>query len=248
MVEIPGGEFMMGSPEGEGYDDEKPQHQVTVPPFFMSKYPVTQAQWRSIAMMDQVNIELNPAPSEFFGDNRLPVENVSWLQAQEFCARVTRFVDRKNGSMEWVCRLPSEAEWEYACRAGTTTPFHFGATIAANLANYDGSYTYSQEKKGVYPEKISIVGSFEIANNFGLYDMHGNVWEWCLDNWHNNYENAPGSGSVWANSKNSSLHVLRGGSWILNPYHCRSASRNKNLTDYYGDNVGFRVVYAPART
>jgi formylglycine-generating enzyme required for sulfatase activity len=249
MVEIPGDKFMMGSLEGEGYGGEEPQHEVKVPPFFMSRYQVTQAQWKAVFAMDKVDIDLDSAPSRFTGDN-LPVENVSWLQAQEFCARVTKFAERKNGNMEWVCRLPTEAEWEYACRAGTATPFHFGETIAANLANYDGSSTYGQGKKGAYQEKTSFVGSFAVANNFGLYDMHGNVWEWCLDNWHSNYENAPDDGSAWINFKenNYNAHVLRGGSWIFNPNGCRSAFRLRGITNNYNLIVGFRVVYAPART
>jgi formylglycine-generating enzyme required for sulfatase activity len=251
MVEIPGGEFMMGSPDDElgRYDRESPRHLVQVPPFFMSKYQVTQAQWKAIAAMDKVDIDLDLAPSRFTGDN-LPVEKVSWLQAQEFCARVTRFAQRKNGSIEWVCRLSTEAEWEYACRAGTITPFHFGENISASFANYDGNSTYGQGEKGEYQEKTSFVGSFDVANSFGLYDMHGNVWEWCLDDWHENYLNAPSDGSAWINSeKNSSnTHVLRGGSWIYVPNFCRSAFRGRFLTDSYNLNVGFRVVYAPART
>jgi formylglycine-generating enzyme required for sulfatase activity len=251
MVEIPGGEFMMGSPDDEleRFDDESPRHLVQVPPFFMGKYQVTQAQWQAIAAMDKVDIDLDSAPSRFTGDN-LPVETVSWLQAQEFCARVTKFAERKNGSIEWVCRLPTEAEWEYACRAGTITPFHFGETIAANLANYDGNFTYGQGKKGAYQEKTSFVGSFAVANNFGLYDMHGNLWEWCLDNWHDNYEKAPSDGSAWIDleEKSDSEYVLRGGSWFGNPDLCRSAFRGRNNADYYDLNVGFRVVYAPART
>jgi formylglycine-generating enzyme required for sulfatase activity len=251
MVEIPGGEFMMGSPDDEleRYDDESPRHLVRVSPFFMSKYQVTQAQWKAIAAMDKVDIDLDLAPSQFTGDN-LPVDSVSWLQAQEFCERVTRFAKRKNGDTSWICRLPTEAEWEYACRAGTTTPFHFGENISASFANYNGNYTYGQGKKGEYQEKTSLVGSFDVANSFGLYDMHGNVWEWCLDNWHDSYENAPDDGSAWINSEENddNTHVLRGGSWFGNPNRCRSAYRYGDLTDDYLNDVGFRVVYAPART
>jgi formylglycine-generating enzyme required for sulfatase activity len=249
MVEIPGGEFMMGSPDDEleRYDDESPRHLVRVSPFFMGKYQVTQAQWKAIAAMDKVDIDLNLAPSQFTGDN-LPVDTISWLQAQEFCARVTKFAERKNGNIEWVCRLPTEAEWEYACRAGTITPFHFGENISTSLANYDGNSIYGQGKKGEYQEKTSFVGSFDVANNFGLYDMHGNVWEWCEDNWHNNYDNAPNNGSAWTNSKENNTHILRGGSWFNNPLNCRSAYRFRHDAGNYYFNVGFRVVYAPART
>jgi formylglycine-generating enzyme required for sulfatase activity len=249
MVEIPGGEFMMGSPDDElmHQDRESPYHLVKVSPFFMSKYQVTQAQWKAIAAMDKVDIDLDLAPSQFTGDN-LPVDSVSWLQVQEFCERVTRFTERKNGEISWICRLPTEAEWEYACRAGTIAPFHFGENISASFANYTENFTYGQDEKGEYTEKASFVGSFDVANNFGLYDMHGNVWEWCLDNWHNNYENAPSDGSAWINSEesNSNTHVLRGGSWVDFFYLCRSAFRNRNNTDYHNLNVGFRVVYAPA--
>jgi formylglycine-generating enzyme required for sulfatase activity len=249
MVEIPGGEFMMGSPDDElgRYDRESPRHLVQVPPFFMSKYQVTQAQWKAISAMDKVDINLELAPSQFIGDN-LPVETVSWLQAQEFCERVTKFARRQNGETSWICRLPTEAEWEYACRAGTITPFHFGENISAGFANYAGNSTYGQGEKGEYKEKTSFVGSFGVANNFGLYDMHGNVWEWCLDNWHNNYESAPGDGSAWLNyeKNNGDKHILRGGSWFNHPYGCRSAFRYRVNSDVFNDGMGFRVVYAPA--
>ncbi|MFM6344859.1 MAG: formylglycine-generating enzyme family protein, partial [Dolichospermum sp.] len=135
MVAIPGGTFMMGSPENEegSTDDERPQHQVTIKPFCFGKYPITQAQWQAVAKLPQVNKELKPDPSRFKGANR-PVEKVSWHDAVEFCARLSNYTKRPY-------RLPSEAEWEYACRAGTTTPFHFGDTITTELANYDGNYT-----------------------------------------------------------------------------------------------------------
>ena len=135
MVNIPGGTFTMGAPETEkeSRDEERPQHQVTVPPFFMGKYPVTQAQWQAVAAFPQVNRELNPDPSTFKGSDR-PVETISWYDADEFCARLSKATGRDY-------RLPSESEWEYACRAGTTTPFHFGETITSELANYDGNYT-----------------------------------------------------------------------------------------------------------
>ena len=198
MVEIPSGTFMMGSPESEKgrYDWESPQHQVTVPPFFMGKFEVTQAQWKAVASLPQVERELKPDPSRFKGD-KLPVEQVSWYDAVEFCRRLSNYTGKEY-------RLPSEAEWEYACRAGTTTPFHFGKTITTDLANYRGTDweyqnkiypgNYANEAKGEYREKTTPVGSF-LPNAFGLYDMHGNVWEWCEDDWHDSYDGAPTDGS-----------------------------------------------------
>ena len=249
MVSIPGGTFIMGSPpeELEHRDNESPQHSVTVQPFFMGKYQVTQAQWRFVAQLPQVNKELKLDPSRFKGDNR-PVEQVSWKDAVEFCDRLSRHTKRQY-------RLPSEAEWEYACRAGTTTPFHFGETITTNLANYQGtdneeykwSGSYGSGPKGVYREETTAVGSFGVANNFGLYDMHGNVWEWCQDDWHSDYEGAPTDGSAWLSSEESSdRKLLRGGSWDINPGYCRSAYRiDLNLGDYY-HHIGFRVVCSGA--
>jgi formylglycine-generating enzyme required for sulfatase activity len=141
-------------------------------------------------------------------------------------------------------RLPSEAEWEYACRAGTTTPFHFGETITTELANYNGTDTYASEPKSKYFPQITDVGSFP-PNAFGLYDMHGNVWEWCQDDWHENYIDAPKDGSVWT-SQSGNLKRLRGGSWGYNPAYCRSASRfDSNLDNHYL-HIGFRVVCSGA--
>ena len=232
MAAIPGGTFMMGSPENEAKrrDSENPQHQVTVPGFFMGKYPVTQAQYQAI---------MGNNPSLFKGSNR-PVECVSWDNAVAFCEKLSQITGK-------TYRLPSEAEWEYACRAGTTTPFHFGETITTDLANYNGNYTYGQEPKGVYRRETTEVGSFGVANNFGLYDMHGNVWEWCQDNWHSNYEGAPIDGSAWLGiEKNTNTRLLRGGSWFNLPGYCRSACRDYNLLAYYNLGIGFRVVCSGA--
>lgn len=241
MVLIPGGSFMMGSPEDEEERSsaESPQHLVTVKPFFIGKYPVTQAQWQAVASLPQVNRQLTPNPSHFKGANR-PVERVSWNDAVEFCDRLTQKTRRKY-------RLPSEAEWEYAARAGTTTPFHFGETIATDLANYNGNYTYGAGSQGVYREETTPVGSFDVANAFGLYEMHGNVLEWCTDHWHENYEGAPTDGSAWLDKNyNYSLHLLRGGSWNFYPEYCRSAYRDFDGAVNSNSFVGFRVVCAAA--
>jgi formylglycine-generating enzyme required for sulfatase activity len=247
MVAIPGGTFMMGAPENEkdSRDSERPQHQVTVQPFFMGKYAVTQAQWRAVAALPQVNKELDPNPSYFKGDDR-PVEQISWYDALEFCARLNFRINFTPGR---DYRLPSEAEWEYACRAGTTTPFYFGETITTDLANYNGNYTYGNAPQGEYREETTTVESFP-PNAFGLYDMHGNVWEWCADTWHDNYQGAPKDGSAWINDNDNNI-LLRGGSWINDPRSCRSASRydlyraERGLIYAY---IGFRVVCAFGRT
>jgi formylglycine-generating enzyme required for sulfatase activity len=235
MVAIPGGAFWMGSPdhEKERLNSESPRHSVTVAPFYMSKFPITQAQWRAVAALPQVNSPLDPDPSQFKGAN-LPVEQVSWYDTVEFFARL----NQKTGK---DYRLPSEAEWEYACRAGTTTPFHFGETITPEIVNYNGNYTYGAAAKGEYRGKTTPVGSFQVANAFGLYDMHGNVWEWCADTWHENYLNAPTDGSIWLSSDDS-YRVLRGGSWGSIPGDCRSANRYRSNPGDGGYYIGFRVV------
>ena len=229
LLAIPGGTFLMGAPNSEenSYDDERPQHRVTLQPFYMGKYPVTQAQWQAV---------MGSNPSYFNGAKR-PVEQVSWNDAQAFLKNFRSLGDFGN----LTPRLPSEAEWEYACRAGTTTPFYFGDTISADQANYDGNYTYGKGKKGVYREQTTDVGSFP-PNAFGLCDMHGNVWEWCADTWHENYDGAPSDGSIWGNLGDGKAKLLRGGSWLNNPGNCRSAYRGRNdPVDGYG-NFGARVV------
>ena len=253
MVQIPPGRFIMGSPEKElrRSEEEGPQHEVTLEySFFMGKYPVTQAQWQEVAGLPQVNRKLDPEPSHFKGNNR-PVEQVTWYDAEEFCARLLQATGRPY-------RLPSEAEWEYACRAGTTTPFHFGETITTDLANYRGTDwqvgestyqgSYGDGPDGVYRKETTDVGSFDVANAFGLYDMHGNVWEWCADHWHGSYEKAPSNGTIWSSSDEQALRVLRGGSWYDCPGDCRSAARNWVRPDYWYTYRGLRVVCAAART
>jgi len=234
LVAVPSGELMMGSPADEPgrWDDESPQHLVKLQPFFINQYPVTQAQWRAVAALPQQARDLDPDPSNFKGDDR-PVEQVSWYEAVEFCARLSEHTGR-------TYRLPTEAEWEYACRADTTTPFYFGATITTDLANYDGS-VFLNESRGTNRGKTTPVGEFP-PNAFGLYDLHGNVWEWCLDHWHDNYEGAPTDGSAWLTDDEESGRVNRGGSWDDLPRNCRSAYRDygsPGVRSYY---IGFRVV------
>ena len=232
LTHIPGGKFRMGSPEGEGSELEKPQHEVTVQPFFMSKYPITQAQWRAIASLPRVKQNLKLYPSHFTGYDR-PVEFVAWDEAVEFCQRLSREVEKEY-------RLPSEAEWEYACRSGTKTSFYFGEKITEELANYRVSETYVKETKREDREKTTPVGSFP-PNAFGLYDMHGNVWEWCGDDWQKNYRGAPTDGSAWLSRQNN-LKVLRGGSWYNSPHLCRSAYRFSIDRSRCSSGIGFRIV------
>ena len=248
MVEIPPGKFLMGSPEDELEREsyEGPQHEVNISAFLMGRYPITQGQWKAIVdNVPKIERDLKSNPSRFKGDDR-PVERVSWYDAVEFCARLSKYTGRNYG-------LPSEAQWEYACRAGTTTPFHFGETITTDLANYNGNYTYGQGTKGKYREETTPVGSFEVANAFGLYDMHGNVYEWCEDDMHDNYEGAPNDGSPWLSGNQNiteyATKVARGGSWYSNPWWCRSAYRDNYISDETGnDIIGFRLVSFPPRT
>jgi len=249
MMQIPAGTFLMGSPEDEleRQEREGPQHEVTLSRFFMGKYPIIQAQWRAVAALPQVERELKADPSHFKGDLH-PVESVSWYDAVEFCDRLTILTDRQY-------RLPTEAEWEYACRAGTTTPFHFGKTITTELANYRGtdnesmkwSGSYGDGPKGEYRKETTPVNQFEGANAFGLCDMHGNVWEWCQDHWHDNYDGAPTDGRAWIEGGNSDRGILRGGSWFYLPRGCRSAYRHFNGPGFVLNYYGFRVCCSAPR-
>ncbi|MBD2161759.1 formylglycine-generating enzyme family protein [Limnothrix sp. FACHB-1083] len=271
LVAIPGGQFQMGSPDDEKQrdSDEGPVRTVTVPPLLMSRYPITVQQWRRVAgsFPAVLNPKLNADPSNW-KDAKGPIERVNWFDAMEFCARLSKATDR-------LYRLPSEAEWEYACRAGTQTPFAFGETLTTELANYDGHYTYADGPKGEYRQRTTPVGQFP-PNGFGLQDMHGNVWEWCLDDWHENYQGAPVDGRPWFNNQkheqvfirqfqesrqmdngafqnltnvdNEQHKLLRGGSWYCNPRLCRSANRywgRADGRDFLNYDVGFRVVVLP---
>ena len=261
MVDIPSGTFWMGSPEGIGNDDEKPYHQVTVKAFRMGKYPVTQAQWRTVAMSPKVEIDLSLNPAYHRGDDK-PVEQINWYEAQEFCARLSQLTGESY-------RLPSEAEWEYACRAGATnySEYCFGddssqlddyawygnnsgdhAIDADRIweeVNKDASRYWTELRKnnnGTHP-----VGE-KLPNAFGLYDMHGNVWEWCADDWHDNYEGSPVDSQI--RTKDIKNHEeggeikkpLRGGSWDNNAHDCRSAYRYISNARSQRSYNGFRVV------
>lgn len=213
LVRIPAGRFLMGSPaDEEGRSlDEGPQHEVSLKSFFMADTPITQAQWREVAGWreragEHWGMELEPEPSHFepsnddfrrfFGEansDQRPVECVNWFQAMEFCSRLSQRTRRRY-------TLPSEAQWEYACRAGTTTPFHFGGTITPKLANYDSNSTFGYYFEGFNRMQTSPVRVLP-SNAWGLYDMHGNVWEWCLDHWHDNYNGAPTDGSAWLENR-----------------------------------------------
>ncbi|MEB3343144.1 bifunctional serine/threonine-protein kinase/formylglycine-generating enzyme family protein [Okeania sp.] len=232
MVNIPRGRFIMGSPETEAerFDDESPQHYVDVPEFFIGKYPVTQVQWKAV---------MGNNPSFFKGASR-PVENVSWKEATKFCQKLSEITGRKYS-------LPSESQWEYPCRAGTTTPFYFGETITTELVNYDGNYPYADAPKGKYRQETTDVGIFP-PNSFGLYDMHGNVWEWCQDVWHSNYNGAPTDGSAWEAGGDSNRRLLRSGCWDNHSRSCRSAWRDCVDADGYNDDWGFRVASPVSRS
>jgi formylglycine-generating enzyme required for sulfatase activity len=249
LIQVPAGEFLMGSPadEPQRFEDEGPQHRVRLPGFLMAQTPISQAQWQQVAGWQERNAErwgrqLNPNPSRFSdqadSDNR-PVEQVSWHDASEFCNRLSQRTGRHY-------TLPSEAQWEYACRAGSTTPFAFGATLSAELANYNASFTYGNGPKGEYRKQTTPVGMFP-ANAWGLHDMHGNVYEWCLDHWHDSYKGAPSDGSAWLkpSASDEETRLLRGGSWDNFPRNCRSACRLHARPDYANYNVGFRVVCLP---
>jgi formylglycine-generating enzyme required for sulfatase activity len=241
FVRINGGTFIMGSPYNEvGREDiESPQHQVTVNSFFMGKYQVTQSEYKAV---------MGTNPSHFKGDN-LPVEKVSWFEAVEYCNRLSHReglspVYKVNGTnVTWNqdtdgYRLPTEAEWEYACRAGTITPFSTGYNITTSQANFDGNFPYNNNAKGKYRKETTVVGSFE-PNPWGLYDMHGNVWEWCWD-WKSTYLNGAQADPIGAVS--GDYRVIRGGGWLYDGRYLRSAYRGDYFPSYRSYYVGFRLM------
>jgi len=235
MVEISGGRFVMGSPDHEDgrHDDEGPQREVNVKTFYIGKHEITQAQWRAIAVSEKINRDLPLSPSRFRGDKK-PVERVSWHEAVEFCVRLSRQTGRSY-------RLPTEAEWEYACRAGMETPFCCGVNISEEVVNYNSNFPYGKAPKIEGRSTTTAVGSLGYANNYGLFDMLGNVWEWCQDVYRPSYEGAPADGSAWLGRDNMP-RVMRGGSWRAQAIDCGSAARNNSAPHTRDDDIGFRVV------
>ena len=246
LVAIPSGQFCMGAPKTEEgwHPTQFPQHQVAIAPFYLCRSPITQAQWTAVAALPTINRSLQPQPSCFTGGDR-PVEQVSWYDAVEFCDRLTAHTKR-------TYRLPSEAEWEYACRAHTHTPFHFGETLTTDIANYSGvdweyqgkictKGSYGRGPKGSDRRETTTVGQFQIANAFGLFDMHGLVREWCQDCWQDSYIHASNHGHATVTG-NCELRIVRGGSWNTSPKACRSAFRHRLPIDTCLYDVGFRVA------
>jgi formylglycine-generating enzyme required for sulfatase activity len=250
MVVVPAGTFWMGSPDGTGGDGgdvkepgrseyEGPRHLVTIArQFAIGRFAVTFDEWDwAQAHPDwRKHSELKPRQpdDETWGRERRPVINVRWDDAQTYCRWLTAVTGKPY-------RLPSEAEWEYCCRAGTETPFWWGASISPRQANYNGNFTYGGGPKGEYRRRTMSVDSFE-ANPWGLYQVHGNVWEWCEDAWHDSYEGAPDDGSARERGAKGGSRVLRGGCWRSGPRDLRSAFRFRNTTVFRGYSLGFRVV------
>ncbi|MFN0111571.1 MAG: formylglycine-generating enzyme family protein [Blastocatellia bacterium] len=256
MVEIQAGAFLMGSnpidleqiennyarnlskdlrPEVHAkLLSEMPQQTVKVGGFYLSKYEVTQAQWRAVAALPKISRELMSDPSEFKGGNR-PVEQISWEDAVEFCERLSRATGRRY-------RLPTEAEWEYACRAGASWQFSFGGTANTDWVNYNGKLPYAAAPKDTFRQQTIPTGSLGVANAFGLYDMHGNVWEWCQDSWSNNHSVVALESENKAQTEVTIFRVLRGGAWDSPAGECRSSARKQAPASLRLSNIGFRVV------
>jgi formylglycine-generating enzyme required for sulfatase activity len=226
FVWIPPGSFMMGSPANEARrGKDEIQHKVTLTKgFYMGVYAVTQEEWQAV---------MGKNPSFFKGEKNLPVERISWDHCQDFVKKM-RDKDKKS------YRLPTEAEWEYACRAGTTTPYHFGANITSDQANYLGEIILPFGKKGVFRKKTTPVGGFP-ANAWGLHDMHGNVWQRCQD-WYGEY---PPKDVVDPQGPNTGTdRVMRGGAWGVTPDYLRSGCRYKLVPTWGDDAIGLRVCFS----
>jgi formylglycine-generating enzyme required for sulfatase activity len=232
MVQIPGASFTMGAPASDagGSHFEWPQRLVNVPPFYLGKYPMTIDQWR--AVMGASPPAMKGLNNKFKVNGRQPVVSVSWREAEAFCTKLSRMTRR-------AYRLPTEAEWEYACRAGTASPFAFGESITREVVNYDGDLLRLLGQDCA----TNPVGGLGVANAFGLFDMHGNVWEWCGDYWHASYEGAPTDGSAWRCDADQGTRVLRGGSWSGPVRYCRAAARRfGGHPRVRSREIGFRVV------
>ncbi|MGK7894700.1 MAG: SUMF1/EgtB/PvdO family nonheme iron enzyme [Xenococcus sp. (in: cyanobacteria)] len=243
MVKVPSGKFMMGATENEHYSAEKPRHQVEVKSFWIGKYPITQEQWQAVADMDKVFQNLDSNPSHFKGNKLLPVEKVSWYDALEFCARLSSHTGV-------AYRLLSETEWEYACRANTETAYFFSSNLSRRYARFSDPLGRTVPI-GTYP-----------PNDFGIHDMHGNIWEWCADPWHDDYNNAPNNSIVWDEKHQVSNYyldiknniselinddrwrVIRGGSWADTSNQCRSAFRYDQDPNAKGNTIGFRIAFS----
>lgn len=230
MVRIAPGKFVMGSPatEEDSQTHEQPQRQVDISEFYLGQTQVTQTQWSAI---------FNDKSASLNRQNRLPAHSMNWLEAIDFCDRLSEKTGRQY-------RLPSESEWEYACRSHTTTPFAYGDSIIPSVVNYNGEHPYAQAAKGIFRQKATPVATFA-PNLFGLYDMHGNLWEWCLDEWFDSYDGAPTDGSPWGNitvRDGQQLRVVRGGSWFSHARICRAASRAGLFALFRHNFYGMRVV------
>lgn len=235
LIAVPGARFRMGAAAGElkcGAYECAPRI-VRTAPHYLARTPVTQRQWQAVARLPRVARDLALSPACFVGDEH-PVECVSWHDTQEFCARLSAHTGQ-------AFRLPSEAEWEGACRAGSRDPFHFGATLTAAHANFSAAHTYAGERAGEYRRATLPVGQFA-PNALGLQDMHGNVWEWCADHWHDDYRGAPRDQAAWVDHGNAAWRSLRGGSWADAPEKLRSASRSGYDADGLNRLIGFRVA------
>jgi formylglycine-generating enzyme required for sulfatase activity len=215
LVAISGGEFMMGSDER---DREQPKHKVTLQPFFISRYPITESQWQVVSEYPSINRDINVRPnSSRDGRKNFPIEWISWDEAQEFCNRLSA----RSGRNYF---LPSESQWEYACRAGSTTSYHYSQRPIPHLFNCRSGCVTSDGISCLPLKSTSEVGLFP-PNNWGLHDMHGNVWEWCEDDWHKDYEQAPNDGTAWVEEDREDKRVIRGGAWNQEDERCSSSYR-----------------------
>jgi len=274
LVALPGGLYTIGSPDNEEgrdfYESNKErcegvnvelQRSVQLAPFAMARFPITQAQWAAVAALEPLDRELNPYPGTFeqkglwecyAQPGGLPVDSVSWFDCVEWLSRLNHWL-----AQEWASQgvtaaapklaLPSESQWEAACRAGSGDPFHFGHTLDSSWANYDGNYVYGHGRKGANRQRTTVTGAFGLVNRWGLAEMHGQLWEWCGDFWHPDPLGAPLNGLAWEEldpalegSLQQSMKVLRGGSWIRFTRTARAAFRYANYPAYIGAEMGLR--------